>query len=347
MAAMYSSRRIEISGGSRVEAAIRSMSFAGGPRGKAGGDADLDQGRHPVGQGHHRPLDLLGRVLLGAEVGSRQEQRRRVEHGSDRGHPRLFGGGFGKVAEDGEGTVGLVQVEDPTGCRPPHIRIVQGAEPLQGGQHVDRRRGCAGERPHHADPLLALVMGRVDGGQIADQQRHQAEPDDGLDEGQPHLAAAFGGGEPQRGQRGAADLEGSRHGAGVDAPEDEGEPDGDRQHPHQRETDQGDRRVQPPEVVAPVGVPPWPDQEPVGDGEHGPGDPGESVAGEDHRLQGRDQNGHDQNGTDHHRADLDDDHGRPRGATVGMPVAGFPLITKPSGRRSFRSARSRPAGTAR
>ncbi len=185
--------------------------------------------------------------------------------------------------------MGLVELEQPGGCRPPQVGIVEGVETGQIEDQVGTRGRSAGERSEGADALFAIVVGGVDGGQVADQQGDQPEPDDRLHEGDPGPEAAVRRREPEGGDRGAADLERPLPRAGLRAPEDEGEADDDRHHPHQRQAHQRHRRVQAAEVGRSGPVAAVVDQDAVGDGERRPGDPGERIAGEDDRLDGGDQ----------------------------------------------------------
>ena len=205
--------------------------------------------------------------------------------------------------------MGLVDLEQPAGRRPPQFRIVQGAQAVECGQQVDRGGGRAGERAQDDDPLLALVVGGVDGGQVADQQGHQSQPDRRLHEGQPDPGVAGRLGEAQREQRRSADFEGAAQRSGLDAPEDEAEGDGHRDHPHQREGDQGDRCIQSTKVCLPILVPPPVDEDPVGHGEHESGDAGVPLAGQDDRLQRRDEHRPGQHDTDQDGEDPEQDHG--------------------------------------
>ena len=67
------------------------------------------------------------------------------------------------------------------------------------------RRAGDGAKPD--DALLPPVVGGEDGRQVADEEGDQPEPDRRLDEGDPDAARPVRLGEPQRRERGAADLE--------------------------------------------------------------------------------------------------------------------------------------------
>ena len=140
MAASYSSRLMLTAGAGSPDRAMQSGSRIDGGSGMYDGPGDPHDQREAVDQDGQRALLDVGEDLVEVDVGDGEDQCRRVEHRPDGGDPRLLGVGLGKVGEDRERGVGLLEVEHPVGRVPPEVRDVEAADPLQAPQELR----CAG-----------------------------------------------------------------------------------------------------------------------------------------------------------------------------------------------------------
>jgi hypothetical protein len=82
---------------------------------------------------------------------------------------------------------------------------------LVANEHLGGRRRQAGAHLEHAHQRLATIESGVDRRQIRDEQRDDAEPEAGLDEGQDVLRQTVWEREPEREHRRPDRTKASRH----------------------------------------------------------------------------------------------------------------------------------------
>ena len=190
----------------------------------------------------HQPVG--GRI--GREIEAGVDQRGRIEHRPRRADPGAVPARGAEIELAGEGRSGRGQIGEPAEPGLPQLPESRRPEDIDiGVDDLDAVRLRTGQLVEVADRLLALLVGRVDGRQIADQQRddrHDRQCLDGRQDDHPEIVP--GGFEAHRRERGAAEEERPQHRLDAGAVERERVAEADHAENHGQDHQQRDRGEQ-------------------------------------------------------------------------------------------------------